>query len=715
MTDKNKQIGILDYKVIVLFLLFLFPLLIFFLTFFFWSLDRMLDDSFVSFSHSFSSHTVEILVLSISLWAIAIFYMSGTFKVLKPKKTTTLASAEWIPIKKQKEEFKTAQIDTSVELEKGGAPVNKISETEILYDVMPMHDLAMGITRSGKSRKIVRQLVMLASMANEAMIFNDPKKEMYQDFHIYLEKKGYDVYVLDFRKQEVSNGWNPLDDITYQIKMGNIDDADQYAEDQVTSLVVDNGTGEPIWIEGQKALIKSLIMEVCMANIPDEKKNYYSIVQAMSILGKETKIDGESKMLLTAYMESLDETSPSRVSYTPIVNAPDKTRGSFMTTSLATMHPFTGQKLAKVLSHSDFNFHDFKDGKKALFVVNPDEKTTYNAITAMVYDNAYQSLIFEANQLSGRKLNKRVHMIFDEFGNMPKINKLESKLTVSLSREILFHLYLQDFKQMNEIYGDNVASIIRGNCALWYFISSGDYDTCEEMSKKIGEETIWVDSIGGNYNERSNVTGGNINQSQQARRLIDANELLKSDMRNGHGIIAYRLYLGPCKVNLPDCSDYAWYKEMEHDETEIPNKDLKLSYAIPRYIVINQDILRDSGYSPKPISNAPMSIPSNRRPMPQTPQLKSKDMYWYWSTRDDLESVVTKHVIEWMKETKAIPERSIIQDYMKSEKFIEWLWSVDKTKADASEEDQKVIDTVVKSTETEMAKMYDNALSEMWD
>ena len=50
-------------------------------------------------------------------------------------------------------------------------------------------------------------------------------------------------------------------------------------------------------------------------------------------------------------------------------------------------------------------------------------------------------------------------MIFDEFGNMPKINNLEGKLTVSLSRNILYHLYLQDFKQMNEKYGDNIASI----------------------------------------------------------------------------------------------------------------------------------------------------------------------------------------------------------------------------------------------------------------
>ena len=78
-----------------------------------------------------------------------------------------------------------------------------------------MHDLTIGMTRSGKSRKIVRQLVMIASMAGESMIFNDPKKEMYQDFHKYLRNKGYDVYCLDFRNLEYSNAWNPFEDIIY--------------------------------------------------------------------------------------------------------------------------------------------------------------------------------------------------------------------------------------------------------------------------------------------------------------------------------------------------------------------------------------------------------------------------------------------------------------------------------------------------------------------
>lgn len=437
MSNKNKSTIRTTIKPVFIILVLLVPILLVFFVFFFFFLDVSLLNENISFFESLDSHFKEILVLSVCFWALAFYYITGGFHLNEPRKTDTLATSKWKTIEEQKKEFKIAPIDPKVELSVGGAPVNKISDNEILYEIAPSHDLTMGITRSGKSRKIVRQLVMLASMANESMIFNDPKKEMYQDFHQYLSKRGYDVKCLDFRRPEVSDAWNPLDDIIEMVRQGNIDEADQYAEDQVVSLVVDNGKTEPIWVEGQKALIKALILEVTQAPIPENKKNYYSIYQTCSILGKEIKVDGSDKPLLTVYMESLEETSPARISYTPVANSKDKTTASFFSSALASLHPFTGQKLMKVLGHSSFNFHDFKDGKKALFVVNPDEKKTYDAITAMVYDNAYQSLIFEANKQSGRKLPKRVHMIFDEFGNMPKINMLETKMTVSLSREIL--------------------------------------------------------------------------------------------------------------------------------------------------------------------------------------------------------------------------------------------------------------------------------------
>lgn len=705
-------------KVVIITMIIVFAIVPILISILLYALDTsLLDDAAdISFIQSTMNHKQEIIMLTIGVSMIIFYFVTNAFGFGKPKQTKDLASGEWVSEDSQKDFFGIAPIDTSVELEVGGSPINLIDPHHLIYETGAVHDLCTGSTRSGKSRKIVRQLVMLASMAGESMIFNDCKKEMYQDFHIYLEKKGYDVYCLDFRFAQYSDALNPIDDINYMFEIGNIDDADQYASDQVTSLVVDNGQSEPIWIDGQKALIKAMLLETANAPVSVEKKNYYSVLQMLAVLGKEEKIDGKQQMLLSAYMDSLPETSPSRVSFTPINNSPEKTRGSFMTSALATLSPFSGIKIMKALSKSDFNFHDFTNGKKALFVVNPDEKTTYNAVTAMVFDNAYQSLIFEANKLPGRKLKKRVHMIFDEFGNMPKINNLETKITVALSRGIIYHLYLQDFKQMNEKYGENVAAIIRGNCNLKYFISSADYATCEEMSQTFGNETKWISSQGGNYNPNATVTGGNVNYNQQVRRLIDANELMNSDTLDGKDIKVHRTYLGPCKVYLPDCSEYAWYNEMEHDETEVVNEKLSLSYAIPRYIIINDnailknEILKGTD-SDEGMSSSIEALFQSRTNGPGAkakPELLSKDMYWYWSTRSDIGTSVTNKVIKQIQRGFINKDAESIKAYMKSEEFLTWLHDLD----DQAEESKK--DTVNKKQVTFPKDDESNAFEDLF-
>ncbi|MCF0106695.1 MAG: type IV secretory system conjugative DNA transfer family protein [Holdemanella sp.] len=678
-----------EYSSVVIFLLILLPVIFALVSVLFWMVDLLIVNANQPFFSSVVSHSIESLVISVSIYGLCFYLLSQNLFFGKPKERNQVASQGWVPVhskkadgKSQEKFFASAPIDTDVKLDVGGAPVNKIGD-RILYEVQPVHDLCVGTTRSGKSRKVVRQLVMIASMAEETMFFNDPKKEMYQDFHKYLEKKGYDVYCLDFRNPQYSNMWNPLSDISYMYSIGMNDEADQYASDQVASLVVDNGKTEAIWIDGQKALIKALIEEVCSAPISEERKNYFSVYQMMSILQQTVVMDNKKeKMLLSIYMESLKETAPSRIAYTPILVSPEKTRGSFMTSAIATLSPFTGQMLMKVLSRSEFDLHDFTKGKKAVFVVNPDEKNTYDGITAMFFDQVYQSLVFEANKLSGRSLEKRVHMILDEFGNMPIINELQSKITVALSRKIIYHLYLQDFKQMNNIYGQDVATIIRSNCNLSYFISSADFDTCEEMSKKFGEHDVWVDSMSGSYDSRSNPSGNSVSYAIHQRRLIDANELLNHNGAETGEIFVHRTYLGPCRVNLPDCSSYDWYNEMEHDETEKENEKLALSYAVPRYVLISEMEKKAAAgdMEAKKAVEADRAIRSNPRASKvMATGLNQNDFYWYWSESDNLGDVVKSNVLDAIE--KSGNPNFDIKQYIRSKPFVDMIWKHDLNKS----------------------------------
>lgn len=657
-----------------------------FITFVFWYLDtNVLQQVDENFLNTFVSHSKEILIISVSLYALAFYYVVTFFRTVKPKKTDMLASQCWSTVSEQKNFFGSTVVDASLNLEEGGSPINYLpNENIILYEKGAVHDIVVGTTRCGKSRKIVRQLVMIVSMAGESMIFNDPKKEMYFDFRNFLEKKkDYKVNCLDFRNLQYSDGWNPLDSIIDCLQDRDdpdIDNADQYSQDMVTSIVVDSGKGEQIWIDGQKALIKGIILANCQANVSEDKKNFYSVYQTLALLGGEQAYNNnpnDKKMKLSAYMNSLDETDIARTAYTTITNSPEKTRGSFMTSALATLQLFSSIKLMKVLSKSDFSFREFTEGKRALFIVNPDEKKTYDRIAGICFDQSYQTLVFEANRMQGRRLKKKVHMIYDEFGNMPTIDAMQSKMTVALSRGIVYHLYVQGFDQLNDRYDESIARIIRGNCNLTYFISSADLNTCKEVAESIGDETIWGPSHSANYNPIASSTGSGVNYSMSKRQLVDANELMVADNRDGNGIIVKRTYFSPSKVYLPDCSEYPWYEEMKTDETEISKADRELNWAVPRCFELRDTEIRQAVYTDEDCNSISMS--ERRRPIltQKNSMPNEKELYWYWSMRDDLSESVKKHVIQHIANCNKILSRKEIMKYLKSKEFFDYINPID--------------------------------------
>lgn len=657
-----------------------------FITFVFWYLDtNVLQQVDENFLNTFVSHSKEILIISVSLYALAFYYVVTFFRTVKPKKTDMLASQCWSTVSEQKKFFGSTVVDASLNLEEGGSPINYLpNENIILYEKGAVHDIVVGTTRCGKSRKIVRQLVMIVSMAGESMIFNDPKKEMYFDFRNFLEKKkDYKVNCLDFRNLQYSDGWNPLDSIIDCLQDRDdpdIDNADQYSQDMVTSIVVDSGKGEQIWIDGQKALIKGIILANCQANVSEDKKNFYSVYQTLALLGGEQAYNNnpnDKKMKLSAYMNSLDETDIARTAYTTITNSPEKTRGSFMTSALATLQLFSSIKLMKVLSKSDFSFREFTEGKRALFIVNPDEKKNYDRIAGICFDQSYQTLVFEANRMQGRRLKKKVHMIYDEFGNMPTIDAMQSKMTVALSRGIVYHLYVQGFDQLNDRYDESIARIIRGNCNLTYFISSADLNTCKEVAESIGDETIWGPSHSANYNPIASSTGSGVNYSMSKRQLVDANELMVADNRDGNGIIVKRTYFSPSKVYLPDCSEYPWYEEMKTDETEISKADRELNWAVPRCFELRDTEIRQAVYTDKDCNSISMS--ERRRPIltQKNSMPNEKELYWYWSMRDDLSESVKKHVIQHIANCNKILSRKEIMKYLKSKEFFDYINPID--------------------------------------
>lgn len=493
-------------------------------------------------------------------------------KKKQDKEDKVFSEDEYLATNEERDKiYQKCLINLNEKLKVSGSPVHYESPY-LYYDSAQIHSLIIATTASGKSRKHARQALMLMMKAKENIVVNDCKREFYNDFAPLFKKKGYNVKLLELRNIEYSDGWNPLEIILKAYEEGRVADADEYASDLVNGMVAPSN-GEPIWQEGQKALIKALIMLVVDAPIPRKVKTLYTVSQILNILSNyQEKPDVSECMKLHLKLKEqyysplkrlimmLPVDHCARIAFAPVMSAADRTEASFLATALSTLYVFNSQKVAECLNRNDIDLKELVTGDKptVLFVVNPDEKTTYDAIVRILYQQIYTVACQEANRLVPASLPRRLNMVLDEFGNLPALPKFESMISVSRSRNIIYYLYIQDFAQMDQLYGKDVGKVIRANCNLWLFMASSDLETCNLIESKMGYYHVKRNQVGHSYNENHHYQGSSENVNYEKIPLISANDLMSYDNQDGKRCIVLRTYSHPLIGNLPDFSSYSW-------------------------------------------------------------------------------------------------------------------------------------------------------------
>lgn len=83
--------------------------------------------------------------------------------------------------------------------------------------------------------------------------------------------------------------------------------------------------------------------------------------------------------------------------------APSRTKGSFDTSALTTLRLFTSRSVYSVTHKSDpYNISEIGRKKQALFMILPDEKTTYYPIASLMVSQLYELLVRQSDQRGGR-------------------------------------------------------------------------------------------------------------------------------------------------------------------------------------------------------------------------------------------------------------------------------------------------------------------------
>ena len=538
---------------------------------------------------------------------------------------SVLENSRFMTDKERNEIFPGYGFAQSAEKKKDGVPVRAVYDKKKGLQVnlaSPMHALIIGSTGSGKTTTFINPMIQIlgASDAGSSMIMTDPKGELFQLHSGFLKERGYQVMVLDLRDTYESYRWNPLGDIydRYQlyIEAGKgiyirndapensglelQDDLEKFGEewyeyqgqgyadrrelitvvkikkqkiydelyedlnDLVGVLCPIESKDDPVWEKGAR----SIVMATLLAMLEDsenpelgmtkDKFNFYNLNKAMS--NSENNFEE-----LKNYFAGRPMTSRCVTLSRQVLSAADSTLSSYMSIAFDKLNMFNDEGLCALTSNTDIDPNRFADEKTALFLKIPDEKDTRHGLASMFILCIYKALIKKASAREDLSLPRNVYFILDEFGNMPQINKFDKMITVGRSRKIWFNMVVQSYAQLNNVYGDTVANIIKSNCGMKMFIGSNDIETCKEFSELCGNMTVTTASVS-NGGQDKDIS---VSSQLQTRPLIYPSELQKLNNKQSTGnsiIVTFGNY--PLKTQFTPSYQCPLYKIGAMDLTE---------------------------------------------------------------------------------------------------------------------------------------------------
>lgn len=443
--------------------------------------------------------------------------------------------------------------------------------------------LVVGTTGSGKTRRLVYPTIYALSHAAESMVLTDPKGEIYNRTAGYLQKKGYDIKVIDYRKPGWGNFWNAMEPVNVAIKRGDITEATSQAWSIANMFVYqkpgNNHGGESIWKDGAESVIAALILVVAMEATHENQRHMYSVYKMLAELGqvKTVQVGQMVKEIvpLTMYMNSLPHDHPARDAYATAALAPERTRGSFFSNVSSLLRLVADPSISYLMSRQDHRLDAVGEQKTAVYLIIPDDDKTRHPLAALYIDQTYRALVEAANKNGGR-LKIRTNMIFDEFGNMPPLKDFDTKLTVSRSRGIRWTIFLQDFSQLDSAYSEKVANTIRGNCQNLVYLLTTDETTAKKISSQCGKYTVATEGSSYNVGKHNVSRGGSYGLT--GRDLLTHDEILRwpDDLAL---VLRAREY--PAALPLPDLSHWPADREFEEDKS-VPERTIqKTSFFIP--------------------------------------------------------------------------------------------------------------------------------------
>lgn len=549
---------------------------------------------------------IALLIIFI-LFIIFFVYGEPLINNYKIKNNNEYGSGRFATKSEIKKNFTKANISN---IKRVGIPIYYSKDfKKVWFDNETPHYVYLGSSGSGKSvTAVIPTVTFLANAKEKRSIFiTDPKGEIYHHTSKMLKEKGYNILTIDFREPQLSNHINILEPIICEyekyieyedlsnkteqqeeklnyknISLSHYAEANRLISSIATMVMQEEIPGkDPFWNNSAKNLLEGLI-GFFLEEYKDGKITREQITMTSIRKFQNSTMEEKNSRFFKSYIERKKYGSKSKDSLMPILSTSDNTYRSITGVFSEKMAIFDDINVANITSKSDFKLDILGREPTALFVIVPDEDKVYYTLVTLIVGLLYRELVKLANKEKTKKLPIQMDWLLDEFANCPPLSDIESIVSVSRSRGMRFHFFIQSFAQLDNVYGKDVAQIILDNSGIQY-LKTNTMSTAEEISKRLGKKTIESSSLSQSFSI-SNYNG-NHSTSLMARDVMTPDEV-----KNLH----YKTIIFP-NIGFPIFRDTVIYKNLScYLSGEIirkvrPLEDLKDTYFTVENITNNKN------------------------------------------------------------------------------------------------------------------------------
>lgn len=390
-----------------------------------------------------------------------------------------------------------------------------------------LNTIIIGGSGAGKTRFYAKPNIM---QCNTSFVILDPKGEILRDTGYLLERENYVIKVIDLINMYKSHCYNPFKYIH--------DDKDVLK--LITNLIRNttpkgSQTSDPFWEKSETALLEALCLYL-LHEAPEEEQNF-TIVMEMIAAAEVREDDEDYVSPLDKLFIDLEREKPNSLAvkqYNIYKQAAGKTAKSILISVGVRLAAFNLESIASITATDELELEKVGERKTAIFVVIPDNDSTFNFLVGMLYTQLFQTLYYQADIIHSGELPIPVHFLMDEFANVALPDEFDKLLSTMRSRQIFVSIIIQNLAQIKTLYKDAWESIV-GNCDELYYLGGNEQSTHKFISEYLGKETLDTNTYGKSSGKNGSYS---TNYQQAGRELLTADEVRLLD--NDHALLFIR-------------------------------------------------------------------------------------------------------------------------------------------------------------------------------